>query len=124
VSRHFKRVVVSVGTGACLLFATVASALAGSHGEVPAYALYSSVVFYLERCLAVFLLTYVPLAVVVRSVIGGELPSAISKEGLTWSEEVSGATKEAIESLRAQFETLEHDVHELAERAALGSRLP
>jgi hypothetical protein len=102
----------------------VAPVVLGPTREPPAYALSSSVVFYLERALATFLLSYVLLAVVVRSVIRGELPSAISREGLTWPDEVSGATKEALEALKTEFEILEHDVHEIAERAVLRTRLP
>jgi hypothetical protein len=45
VSRHHQRVVVSLGTAACLLFAAVTSAVVGSYEEAPAYALSSSVVF-------------------------------------------------------------------------------
>ena len=122
--RHHQRAVVSIGTAACLVFATVAPVLFEPPSEPPAYAFSSTVIFYLERSFVAFFLSYVLLAVVVRGVIGGELPSAISKEGLTWSDEVSGATKEALESLRRQFEILEHDVEELAERAVLDRRLP
>ena len=124
VSRQRQRALVSIGTAACLVFATVAPVVLGPAREPPAYALSSSVVFYLERALATFLLSYVLLAVVVRSAIRGELPSAISREGLTWPDEVSSATKEALEALKTEFEILEHDVHEIAERAVLRTRLP
>jgi hypothetical protein len=94
----------------------VASALLAPQREPPGYALSSSVVFYLEQWLATFLISYVVLAIVVRSVIGGELPSAISKEGLTWSDDVSAATREALETLQTQFEILERDVKQLAKQ--------
>jgi hypothetical protein len=124
VSRHHQRAVVSVGTTICLVLAAVTPALLDYRREAPAYALSSSVVLYLERSSATFLLSYFFLAVLVRSVIGGELPSVISKEGLVWPDEVSAATKEAVETLHGQFEILEHDLNELAEHVALGSRLP
>ena len=108
----------------CLAFSTAAPALLESQPPPPAYALSSSVVFYLERSLATFLLSYVLLAIVIRSVIGGELPSAISREGLTWPDDMSAATRAALETLQTQFETLEHDVDELADHVALSRRLP
>jgi hypothetical protein len=91
--------------------------------EAPAYALSNSVVFYLERSLATLLILYVVLAIVIRSVIRGELPSVISKEGLTWPDDIT-ATKEALETLQAQVETLQHDVNEIAERAILRTSFP
>jgi hypothetical protein len=124
VSRRRQRVLISLGTTVCLAFAAAAPILIGPQREPPAYALSSSVVFYLERFLATFLLSYVLLAIVVRSAIRGELPSAISKEGFAWPDEVSAATQEAFETLHAQFEILEHDVEELADHVALESRLP
>jgi hypothetical protein len=122
VSRSRQRVVVSVGTTICLAFAAFAPALLDYRREAPAYALSSSVVLYLERSISTFLISYFFLAVLVRSVLGGELPSAISKEGLAWPDEVSAATKEAVEALHGQFEILEHDLNELAEHVALGRR--
>jgi hypothetical protein len=116
MSQRHHRVLVSVGTTICLVFAAVAPALLEPQREPPGYALSSSVVFYLERSLATFLISYVVLAIVVRSVIGGELPSAISKEGLTWSDDVSAATREALETLQTQFEILERDVRQLAKQ--------
>ena len=116
VSRRRQRALVSIGTAACLVFAAVAPALLAPQREPPGYALSNSVVFYLEQCLATFLISYVVLAIVVRSVIGGELPSAISKEGLTWSDDVSAATREALETLQTQFEILERDVRQLAKQ--------
>jgi hypothetical protein len=124
VSLHHQRVVVSAGTTICLVFAAVAPALLDHRREPPAYALSSSVVFYLERSLATFFLSYVLLAIVIRSVIGGELPSAISKEGLTWPDGMWAAARAALETLQTQFETLEHDVDELAGHVALSRRLP
>jgi len=80
VSRDRQRVVVSIGTAACLLFATVASTLVGSPREAPAYALSSSVVFYLERFRVTLAASYLVLVVVVRGLIYGELPTRISRE--------------------------------------------
>ena len=54
----------------------------------------------------------------------GELPSAISREGLTWPDDMSAATRAALEKLQTQLETLEHDVNELADHVALSRRLP
>ena len=106
----------------CGAFAAVAPALE-PRPEAPSYALSNTVVFYLERSLATLLILYVGLAIVIRSVIRGELPSVISREGLTWPDDVS-ATKEALETLQAQVETLQHDVNEIAERAVLRTRFP
>jgi hypothetical protein len=124
VSQRHRRALVSIGSTICLVFAALAPALLDGQREPPAYALSSSVVFYLERSLATFLISYIVLSIVVRSVILSELPSAISKEGLTWPDEMSAATKAALETLQTQFEILEHDLDELAEHVALGDRLP
>jgi hypothetical protein len=66
----------------------------------------------------------VVLAIVVRSVVRGEPPSAISREGLIWPDEMSVATRAALETLQTQFELLEHDLNELADHVALSRRLP
>ena len=123
VSRDRQHVVVSIGTTACLFFAAVASAIVGSHGEAPAYALSSSVVFYLERFVATLSGSYLVLAVAVRGLIRGELPSAISKEGVTWPEGAAGGTDDAIAALQAQIDKIEFDLQELSERVVL-RRLP
>jgi hypothetical protein len=112
-------VIVSIGTAACLLFATIASALVGSHREAPAYALSSSVVFYLERFLATLAGSYVVLAVVVRGLICGELPTGISREGVTWPESAASGTDDAIAALQAQMDKIEFDVQELSRRVAV-----
>lgn len=57
VSQRHHRVVVSVGTTVCLVFATVAPALLEPQREPPGYALSNSVVFFLEQCLATFLIS-------------------------------------------------------------------
>lgn len=124
VPQQRQRVLVSIGTTICLVFAALAPALLERGREPPAYALSSSVVFYLERLLATFLISYVVLVIVARSAIRGELPATISKNGLRWPDDVSAATKEAVESLQRQFEMLEHDLDELAEHVVLGRRLP
>jgi hypothetical protein len=61
---------------------------------------------------------------VIRSVLRGELPSAISREGLIWPDEMSAATRAALETQQTQFEILEHDLNELADHVALSRRLP
>jgi uncharacterized protein YlxW (UPF0749 family) len=122
VSKRSQRVLVSVGATICGVFAAGAPGLE-SQREAPSYALSNSVVFYLERSLATLLILYVVLAIVIRSVIRGELPSVISKEGLAWPDDVS-ATREALETLQAQVETLQHDVNEIAERAVLRTSFP
>jgi hypothetical protein len=125
VAQRQHRVLVSIGTTICLVFAATAPALLeAQRAAPPAYALSSSVVFYLERFLATFLITYVVLAIAIRSVLRGELPSAISREGLTWPDEMSAAARAALETLQTQFEILEHDLNELADHVALSRRLP
>jgi hypothetical protein len=94
VSERGQRVLVSVGTTVCGVFAVVAPGLESGR-EAPSYALSNSVVFYLERSLATLLILYVVLAIVIRSVIRGELPSVISKEGLTWPDDVSRLDRRA-----------------------------
>jgi len=103
----------------------VASTFTGSPSEAPAYALSSGVVFYLERFFATFILSYALLAIMVRSLMHGELPAAITKEGLTWPDEaVSGAMKRAIARLQAQLDELEQDMKEIAEHVVLEDHLP
>ena len=110
--------VISVGTAACLLFAAVASAIVDTHGEAPAYALSSSAVFYLERFLAILAGSYLVLAIAVRGLLRGELPSAISKEGVSWPEAASD-TDNAVAALQEQIDKVEFDLEELSERVVL-----
>jgi hypothetical protein len=120
--RH--RAIVSVGTTIALLLAAATALILRSHREPPPFALYSNVVFYLERFFATFVMLYAVLAVTVRTVIHGELPSAITKEGLTWPDEASHVATQAIAKLQAQLSTLEEDVKEIAEHVVLKNPLP
>jgi hypothetical protein len=58
------------------------------------------------------------------TVIHGELPSAITKEGLTWPDEASHVATQAIAKLQAQLSILEEDVKEIAEHVVLKNPLP
>jgi hypothetical protein len=118
------RALVSLGTTIALLLAAATALILRSHREPPPFALYSNVVFYLERFFATFLMSYAVLAITVRTLIHGELPSAITKEGLTWPDEASWAAMQAIAKLQTQLSTLEEDVEELAEHVVLENRLP
>ena len=51
------------------------------------------------------------------------MPSAISKEGVTWPEGAAGGTDDAIAALQAQIDKIEFDLQELSERVVL-RRLP
>jgi hypothetical protein len=63
--RH--RAFVSVGTTIALLLAAATAIVLPSHHEPPPFALYSNVVFYLERFFATFVMLYAVLAVTVRT---------------------------------------------------------
>src|SRR5207237_789909 len=49
----------------------------------------------------------------------GIVPTAISREGLVWSDELTKATEEALADLLAQMDMFEADLEEIAQRAML-----
>jgi hypothetical protein len=86
--------------------AAVTTAVTGTPASLPDIALGAPVLFHLERLLAL-LAAYVAVILVVSRAWGGELPTAISTQGVIYSaEETKAATIESVKELRAELERL------------------
>ncbi|HWJ41899.1 MAG TPA: hypothetical protein VNR67_00530 [Solirubrobacterales bacterium] len=70
-------------------------------GEAPAYAMESSLIFRLERALAIAALLILP-ALVIAPLFAGTLPRKLSKDGIDWEDEradVVGTVEESKQRL-------------------------
>ena len=60
----------------------------------------------------------------IHTVLRGAIPTAISKEGFTWAQELTKETNEAITILRKQVRSIEADLTTLADQVASGREKP
>jgi hypothetical protein len=97
---------VRVLCGVALAVAVVVAALARPPAPLPQAALGTEVVWRLEVALVVALVLVVGVVVLVRSVIGGELPARLSGEGLEYERRVAADAAEAAGGLRDRVEEL------------------
>jgi hypothetical protein len=80
--------------------------------------------YVLELMLATVGASYALLAVAVHTIVRGAVPTTISKEGFTWTQELTKETEDAIAILRKQVRSLEADLTTLADQVALGREKP
>jgi hypothetical protein len=111
--------VTRIGTFAVLVFAFVVPAFIGTPKKLPGIALGSAFVWYLEVAFVVLGIIYVALNLLVRGVWHGALPVSISREGLTFAEEIPAEMAKAIDALQGQIDSLEKDLAELVSRVIL-----
>jgi len=84
--------------------------------KLPATAMGSGLLLYLERGLVVFAVLLLLLVFLYRSLVHGELPKAISGRGAEWSDLAKGTTsaddsvQEQMEGLRLELEALRKQV--------------
>ena len=60
----------------------------------------------------------------IQTVLRGAIPTAISKEGFTWRQELTKESKETIAILQEQVRGVEEDLTALTEQVALGREKP
>jgi hypothetical protein len=96
--------------------AVVATAVAGSPAAVPQIALGSTVLFHLERILALFG-TYVAILVLAIRGWSGQLPTEVSAQGLKYAEAAAEATAGGLDRAADEFDELLRRVEALEERA-------
>jgi hypothetical protein len=116
-SRH--QWAVRVATGAVLVSAFVIPLFLGTPEELPSIALGSAFVLYLEYFFVILLVGTLALTLVFRGMWSGQVPLGVSKDGLTWPEEVTAAAIDGLDALQEQIDSLEADLLELADRAVL-----
>ena len=102
------------GSGAAI-FAT-AGVRTQSPARLPGLALHSRVVHVLALMLAVVVLLSGLLTLAVQTIVRGRIPTAISYQGMTWSDEATAATRDAIARLQAQLDGLTAALHKKATR--------
>jgi hypothetical protein len=80
--------------------------------ELPAIAMGSELLLYLERFLAVFLVLLFVLVFLYRGLWRGELPKAISERGAEWQDVVghTDTLEEQLDALKARLDSLERTV--------------
>jgi hypothetical protein len=81
---------------------------------LPAWSLGSVVVYGLGVVLAVVVPLFVLLTFAIQTIVRGRVPTAISREGLTWPEELTTAAEAPIAKLRLELDALEAAVDEIA----------
>jgi membrane protein implicated in regulation of membrane protease activity len=90
--------------------------------KLPATAMGSALLLYLERGLAAFAILLFLLVFLYRSLVHGELPKAISSRGAEWSDLATETTTVA-DSLQKQVNALRAELEGVKEEIRTGSRL-
>ena len=90
--------------------------------KLPATAMGSGLLLYLERGLAVFAILLFLLVFLHRSLAHGELPKAISGRGAEWSD-LATSTTSAADSVHEEIEALRVRLDALQERVEAGGIL-
>ena len=90
--------------------------------KLPATAMGSALLLYLERGLAVFAILLFLLVFLYRSLAHGELPKAISGRGAEWSD-LATETTTVTDSLQKQVNALRAELEGLKEEVRTGGRL-
>jgi hypothetical protein len=83
---------------------------------LPAWALSSGVVYGLAVAVAVIGPICLLLTLAVQTIVRGRVPTAISREGMTWSEDVASSGEAAIAKLQRDVVRIATDLDELATR--------
>jgi hypothetical protein len=96
----------------------------GAPRHAPSWALRSSLIYRLELVVATVGASYALVAMAVHTIVRGAVPTTISKEGFTWTQELTKETDEAIKILRQQVKSFDALLTELAEQVALGREKP
>jgi membrane protein implicated in regulation of membrane protease activity len=104
------RIAAVAVTAGSLLLPTVMAVPA----ELPAIAMGSALLLYLERVLVVFAVLLFLLVFLYRALVRGELPKAISGRGAEW-QDVVDTTTSTTRPLQAQVNALEARVKSLRE---------
>ena len=84
--------------------------------RLPAIAMGSTLLMYLERVIAVFFILSFLLVFLYHGLLRGELPKAISERGAEWQdvlEETADHLQDQVLGLEAQLESLEETVGKL-----------
>jgi hypothetical protein len=85
-----ERLVVRLASGVVALLSFVLPLLMRVPESLPATAMGSALLLYLERVLTVFVILLFVLVFLYRSFVHGELPRAVSGRGAEWSDIVGG----------------------------------
>lgn len=102
----------------------VTAARASPPRPLPAWALSSRVVYGLAIAMAVIGPICLLLALAVQTIVRGRVPTAISREGLTWSEEVTSSGDAAIAQLQLDVARIASDLDALATRVVADKSTP
>src|SRR5205823_7736900 len=96
--------------------AVVAAVHTPAPARLPAWVLHSPVVYDLALVLTVVVLLCGLLTLAVQTIVRGRIPTAISHQGMTWPDEATAATRDAIARLQAQLDGLTAALHKKATR--------
>jgi hypothetical protein len=109
-----ERHAVRVGAVAVTAAALVLPASMAVPAKLPATAMGSALLLYLERGLAVFAILLFLLVFLYRSLVHGELPKAISGRGAEWTD-LGTASHATFAELQVQVDDLRSAIQELRE---------
>ena len=78
--------------------------------QLPAVALGSTWILYIERGLAILIALLFALVLVIRGVVEGNVPATVGRDGFGWVQEVAQTASDATSALQEQLDSLEADV--------------
>ncbi|HEX6702943.1 MAG TPA: hypothetical protein VF101_19625 [Gaiellaceae bacterium] len=111
-----ERWLVRIVSTATFVAGAVVAARATTPRPLPGWALSSRFVFGLTVALAIIGPTCFLLTLAVQTIVRGRVPTAISREGLTWTEELASSGEAAIAQLQDDVVGITANLDELATR--------
>jgi hypothetical protein len=110
----FERWLVRSASVATFAGGIAIAARASPPQPLPAWALSSRVVYGLAIVLAVVAPVFVLLTLAVQTIVRGRVPTAISRDGLTWAEEVTSNGRAGMADLQLEVDRLAAELDALA----------
>jgi hypothetical protein len=115
-----ERLVVRLGSGLVALLSLGLPLLMRVPESLPAIAMGSALLLYLERVLAVLAILLFLLVFLYRSLLHGELPRAVSGRGAEWSD-LAGTTSRELQTQIDELRTVVKHIREDLGDGTLGS---
>jgi hypothetical protein len=119
-----ERWLVRVVGAATFVAGAVVAARATPPRPLPGWALSSRFVFGLAVALAVIGPICLLLTLAVQTIVRGRVPTAISRDGLTWTEDLASSGETAIAQLQRDVARITTDLDELATSIMAGGSTP
>lgn len=121
---QLERVTIRIGTAALLLAACLSPIWMTRPAKLPAEALGSAAVLYIEQAFALLLFSLIVLTVVVQGLLRAVVPTKLSRDGIEWAAEVSTHVVDLSAALDERLTLLEEQMEIVGEQLGLSPPAP